>query len=87
MNTRLLRMARRDTDGRSWDMPNGIPPATSLLKDWTVQALTTRTHTVYWPARDSDGSWMLRGARFDWHGRTAFREIRKLLRTLPCNES
>ena len=80
MNTRLLRMARRDGRGvRSWAAPGlchafkAIPPAASA---WPG------TFQMSWPDTDSAGEVIRRGCRFDWHGRVGFRAVRRVLESL-----
>jgi hypothetical protein len=76
MNTRLLRLARRHSDGvRQWSVP-GAPNAVKLvpgrLTVWGIMA-------AHWPAIDKDGDWIMRGCRLDWHRSVAKAEIRKLI--------
>ena len=81
MDTRILRMARRDSRGiRTWAVPGlchafkAVPPAYST---WPG------TFQMSWPDVDGGGETVRRGCRFDWHGAVGFRAIRRVLGTLP----
>jgi hypothetical protein len=80
-------MARRHSRSgeRVWIVP-GVPHSIQAIPDgWNQNGISTTT--LRWPDRDASGEWIVRGARFDWHGRMAFHEIRKLLRGLTCDEN
>ena len=78
MNTRLLKMGRRHSDGCwRWSVP-GFGNGIVYIPHSTGRGPMAWGSTLKWPARDDKGE-MIRGVDLGRHRALALREVRALL--------
>lgn len=82
MHTALLRLGKRQGIGVIYFNVPGAPNRARLtpprLNIWD------NAWGAFWPARDRNGEWLIRGARLDWHRPMVKHELQRLIADLPA---
>lgn len=77
MNTTLLRASKRYANGcRSWVVP-GAPNRARLVPG--SQSMWPGHASFSWPFQETDGHWIMRTVRLDWHRSIARQAIRDII--------